>query len=69
MDESLLSVPTPGQFVAHVFMVHTFVRDAFFSINGVLWTIAVETHFYLLYPIFLVFQRRLVLPRRKFVPG
>lgn len=55
---AFLSVPTAGQLVAHVFMVHTFVPGATYSINTVLWTIALEAHFYLLYPLLLRWRRR-----------
>jgi peptidoglycan/LPS O-acetylase OafA/YrhL len=55
---SLVSVTTPGQFVAHVLMVHTFFKTAYFSGNAVLWTLAIETHFYLAYPLFLALRRR-----------
>lgn len=54
-----LSVPTVGQFWAHVFLVHTFVPGAIYSINSVLWTIAIESHFYLLYPLLLRLRRRM----------
>ena len=57
--ESYLSVPTTGQFWAHVFLVHTFVPGAIYSINSVLWTIAIESHFYLVYPLLLRLRRRL----------
>jgi peptidoglycan/LPS O-acetylase OafA/YrhL len=53
-----LTVPTTGQFWAHIFMVHTFVPGAYYSINTVLWTIAIEAHFYLLYPLLLRLRRR-----------
>jgi len=53
-----LSVPTAGQFWAHVFLVHTFVPGAVYSINSVLWTIAIESHFYLVYPLLLRLRRR-----------
>jgi peptidoglycan/LPS O-acetylase OafA/YrhL len=53
-----LSVPTVGQFWAHIFMVHTFVPGALYSINSVLWTIAIESHFYLVYPLLLLARRR-----------
>jgi len=56
--ESYLSVPTTGQFWAHVFLVHTFVPGATYSINAVLWTIAIESHFYLVYPLLLRLRRR-----------
>jgi len=54
-----LSVPTTGQFWAHIFMVHTFVPGALYSINSVLWTIAIESHFYLVYPLVLLARRRI----------
>ena len=53
-----VSVPTPGQFFAHLFMLHTFVPGARTSICNVLWTIALEAHFYLLYPLLLRMRRR-----------
>jgi peptidoglycan/LPS O-acetylase OafA/YrhL len=56
--EHYVSVPTPGQFVAHLFMVHTFVPGARTSICNVLWTIALEAHFYLLYPLLLKLRTR-----------
>jgi peptidoglycan/LPS O-acetylase OafA/YrhL len=56
--DPLLSVPTATQLWAHIFMLHTFVPGAYYSINCVLWTIAIETHFYLLYPLILSLRRR-----------
>jgi peptidoglycan/LPS O-acetylase OafA/YrhL len=56
---SLVSVTTPAQLGAHIFMVHTFDHAAFHSGNAVLWTLAIETHFYLAYPLFLALRRRL----------
>jgi peptidoglycan/LPS O-acetylase OafA/YrhL len=55
---SLVSVTTPGQLVLHLLMLHTFVPSAFYSGNSVLWTLAVETHFYFAYPLFLALRRR-----------
>lgn len=55
----LVTWPTRTQLVLHLFMAHTFSSSAFFSVNSVLWTLAIETHFYLLYPVFLVLRRRL----------
>ena len=55
---SLLSEPTPVQFGLHIVMLHCFSRTAFFSINAVLWTLAFETHFYLLYPFYLSLRQR-----------
>ncbi|TMA24683.1 MAG: acyltransferase [Deltaproteobacteria bacterium] len=54
----MISAPTFKQLAAHFLMVHTFVPSAFYSINHVLWTIAVEAHFYLLYPLLLAARRR-----------
>lgn len=36
---------------AHLFFVHTFSYDTYGSINGVLWTLAVEVQFYALFPL------------------
>lgn len=55
---TLLSVTTPSQFTAHLFMAHTFWRDAYYSGNSVLWTLALETHFYLAYPVLLLMRSR-----------
>ena len=53
-----MSKPTPTQFWAHLGLVHTFVPGATYSINVVLWSIALEAHFYLLYPLLLWARRR-----------
>jgi peptidoglycan/LPS O-acetylase OafA/YrhL len=58
LNTNLLLRPTLWQFVAHIFMVHSLVPGAIFSINGVLWTIALETQFYVLYPVVLIARRR-----------
>jgi peptidoglycan/LPS O-acetylase OafA/YrhL len=55
---SLVSVTTPAQLCAHLFMVHTFSQSAIYTGNTVLWTLAIETHFYLAYPLFLALRRR-----------
>ena len=55
---TLISVTTPAQLALHVMMLHTFSAKAFYSGNGVLWSLAVETHFYLAYPAFLALRRR-----------
>ncbi|HTP24607.1 MAG TPA: acyltransferase, partial [Anaeromyxobacteraceae bacterium] len=54
----LLTPPTASTFLQHVFMVHVF-GPAFYSINAVFWSIAVEVHFYLLYPLFLKMRERM----------
>jgi peptidoglycan/LPS O-acetylase OafA/YrhL len=56
--EPLVSKPTPTQFFAHIGLIHTFVPGATYSINVVLWSIALEAHFYLLYPLLLWVRRR-----------
>lgn len=58
VGSALLTKPTWAQFGLHLGMVHSFVPGAISSINSVLWTIAVETHFYLLYPLLLIGARR-----------
>jgi peptidoglycan/LPS O-acetylase OafA/YrhL len=55
---TLVSVTTPGQLGLHLLMVHTFSPTAIYTGNSVLWTLAIETHFYLAYPLFLALRRR-----------
>jgi len=56
----LISRATIGTLLAHVFMVHTWVSSVFFhSINAVFWSIAVEVHFYLAYPLLQWIRKRL----------
>lgn len=59
ISTGLLNPATPGSFLAHVFMVHVWYGPYFASINGVFWSIAVEVHFYLCYPIYLYLRRSL----------
>jgi peptidoglycan/LPS O-acetylase OafA/YrhL len=47
-----------GQVVAHVFMVHNFLKATIFGLDGVLWSLGVEMQFYLLYPLLLGLARR-----------
>jgi peptidoglycan/LPS O-acetylase OafA/YrhL len=56
--DPLVTTPTSTQFWAHIGLVHTFVPGASYSINVVLWSIALEAHFYLLYPLLLWLRRR-----------
>jgi peptidoglycan/LPS O-acetylase OafA/YrhL len=58
-SSALLSRPTVAAFLSHVFMVHTLSAATFGSINAVFWSIAIEVHFYLAYPILLRLRRRL----------
>ena len=55
----LISRPTISTLLAHVFMVHTWVSTAvFYSINAVFWSIAVEVHFYVTYPLLRWIRKR-----------
>jgi len=57
---NLLTKPTPGTFIAHLFMVHTFISIAYYySINAVFWSIAIEVHFYMTYPVLQLIRRRI----------
>jgi len=49
----LINRPTLPNVVSHVLMVHVWYPRFFWSINEVFWTIAIEVHLYLVYPIFL----------------
>ncbi len=46
------------QVLAHVLMIHNFLKATIFGIDGVLWSLAVEMQFYLLYPLLLLLARR-----------
>jgi peptidoglycan/LPS O-acetylase OafA/YrhL len=48
---SPITVPNLFQVVVHLLLLHSFFPSARYSINGVLWTIGIETHFYLFYPL------------------
>jgi peptidoglycan/LPS O-acetylase OafA/YrhL len=45
------SFPIWRSVLAHLLFVHTWFPDTYGSINGVLWTLAVEAEFYLLFPL------------------
>jgi peptidoglycan/LPS O-acetylase OafA/YrhL len=47
------------QFFSHFFFVHNLWKETHFGINPSFWSIAVEAQLYLIYPILLVFQKRL----------
>jgi peptidoglycan/LPS O-acetylase OafA/YrhL len=50
--------PVPD-LVTHLLFIHTWFTDRFGSINGVLWTLAVEVEFYALFPlVWWCFKRR-----------
>ena len=39
-----------AQYVTHVLFIHTWFRSTYGAINGVLWTLAVEVQFYVIFP-------------------
>ncbi len=47
-------IHNPHDFLSHLFLYQTFDTRYFFSINGVFWSLAVELHLYILYPLFLL---------------
>ena len=47
-----------GQVIAHILMVHNFLKATSFGLDGVLWSLAVEMQFYLLYPVLLKLAAR-----------
>ena len=47
------------QFVSHVLMVQNLDPRSFYGINGTFWTVAVEVQLYCIYPLLLLFVRRL----------
>jgi peptidoglycan/LPS O-acetylase OafA/YrhL len=42
----------------HLTFTHTFLRDTFFSVSGVFWSLAIEAHFYLAFPLLVVLGMR-----------
>lgn len=48
----LISRPNAVNLIAHIGMVHVWT-GAFYSINAVFWSIAIEVHFYCLYPLYM----------------
>jgi peptidoglycan/LPS O-acetylase OafA/YrhL len=55
---ALVQVPTLAQVASHLLLVHTAVPGHDSAISAVFWTIALEAHFYALYPLLLAFRRR-----------
>ncbi len=60
-ESHLIGRPTTASLLQHLFMVHVWT-SAFYSINAVFWSIAVEVHFYLSYPLYLQARRRIGTP-------
>jgi len=47
-----------GHFWLHLLLVHNFTAGAFFGINNSFWSLAVETQFYLLFPLVLILRHK-----------
>src|SRR5580692_10533687 len=45
------STPVWQEILTHLLFIHTWWQPTYGSINGVLWTLAVEVEFYLLFPL------------------
>ncbi len=45
------NTPPLREIVTHLLFIHTWWQETYGSINGVLWTLAVEVEFYLLFPL------------------
>lgn len=41
----------PFHIISHLTFTHTLFPSSFFSVSGVMWSLAVEVHFYLLFPL------------------
>ncbi|MGA2982457.1 MAG: acyltransferase [Terriglobia bacterium] len=59
VQTDIIKAPTVAGFLAHAFMVHVWYPPLFYSINGVFWSIAIEVHFYICYPVYLWLRGRL----------
>ncbi len=47
------------QIPVHLFLVHNLLKSTFMGINPVFWSLGVEAQFYLLYPLLLLWRRRM----------
>ena len=52
------SAATTAGVVSHLLLLSNFVPGEMHSINGVLWSVVLECHFYMLYPLFVWLGRR-----------
>lgn len=62
LRSTLLGVPTAAQLTSHLLLVHTAVPGHAGAASAVFWTIALEAHFYVLYPLLLALRRRVGMP-------
>lgn len=57
MSVTFVKRPLPwGDVIAHLTLTHTFFPQYFFGVSGVLWSLALEAHFYLLFPLIMLMQ-------------
>lgn len=54
----LNSLECVTQFLSHLFMVHNYGERTFYGINSTFWSVAVESHLYLIYPLLLAIVHR-----------
>jgi peptidoglycan/LPS O-acetylase OafA/YrhL len=51
LNSNMVSDTTVAGFWSHLFLVSSFVPGEFQGINAIFWTVVVECHFYLIYPL------------------
>ena len=56
LTSGLINAPTSRSIASHILLVHVWTGD-FYGINQVFWSIGVEVHFYLFYPVYLALRR------------
>lgn len=52
-------MPTLAQFVSHLLLIHNLLPSAVLTIDGPLWSLALEAQLYLLFPLLVIMFRRL----------
>lgn len=58
-----LEIPTLRDVFMHLFMLHGFEEQTFYSIASVFWSLALEFQLYLAYPLFLILFRKMGIGR------
>jgi peptidoglycan/LPS O-acetylase OafA/YrhL len=57
-QSSMISEATRNSFLSHAFLYSSFVPGHFEAINAIFWTVIVECHFYMVYPLLWVLRSR-----------
>ena len=57
LRSTLLTAPGPAQLASHLLLIHTAIPGHHSGVSAVFWTIALEAHFYALYPVLLRVRR------------